>query len=180
MTVSYQYDVASSTSGGFIRLLFRWRGSIWKLVYVEMSLFTAAYFTLTMLYRFLFSESQKKDIRKNCVPMFHFYGFNTSQFCVGFLCLFHRHQMVESIHSHSLARQIDEQYFFFMYVAGTEETDRVLRRTLMRYLNLALILVLRSISMAVKKISDQRTRCRSRFHDKIRIGDVKLSSINGI
>lgn len=60
MTVSYQYDVASSTSGGFIRLLFRWRGSIWKLVYQEMLLFTAAYFTLTMLYRFLFTDFQKK------------------------------------------------------------------------------------------------------------------------
>lgn len=38
-----------------------------------------------------------------------------------------------------------------MYVPGTDETSRMLRRTLMRYLNLSLVLVLRSISIAVKR-----------------------------
>ena len=38
-----------------------------------------------------------------------------------------------------------------MYVPGTDEKSRMLRRTLMRYLNLTLILVLRSISKAVKR-----------------------------
>ncbi|XP_054724620.1 bestrophin-1-like isoform X2 [Uloborus diversus] len=38
-----------------------------------------------------------------------------------------------------------------LYVPGYDETSRVLRRTLMRYLNVALVLVLRSISMAVKR-----------------------------
>ncbi|GIY56058.1 hypothetical protein CDAR_413742 [Caerostris darwini] len=127
---------------------------------------------------FIFGIAEK-DIRKNCVPMFHFYGFNTSQFCVGFLCLFHRHQMVESIHSHSLARQIDEQYFFVrrrdrrdgsstkadpheVPEPGPNSCPQVHQHG------------------CQEKISDQRTRCRSRFHDKIRIGDVKLSPINGI
>lgn len=38
-----------------------------------------------------------------------------------------------------------------MYIPGFDEDSRVLRRTLMRYLNLSLVLVLRSISMAVKR-----------------------------
>ncbi|XP_013786342.1 bestrophin-2-like, partial [Limulus polyphemus] len=38
-----------------------------------------------------------------------------------------------------------------LYVPGADESSRMLRRTLMRYLNLALVLVLRSISMAVKR-----------------------------
>ncbi|XP_074594690.1 uncharacterized protein LOC141850059 isoform X2 [Brevipalpus obovatus] len=38
-----------------------------------------------------------------------------------------------------------------MYVPGSDETSRMLRRTLMRYLNLTLVLVLRSISIAVKR-----------------------------
>lgn len=38
-----------------------------------------------------------------------------------------------------------------LYVTGNDEYARTLRRALMRYLNLSLILVLRSISSAVKK-----------------------------
>lgn len=38
-----------------------------------------------------------------------------------------------------------------LYVPGNDEHVRILRRTLMRYLNLTLVLVLRSISSAVKK-----------------------------
>ncbi|KFM77568.1 hypothetical protein X975_12393, partial [Stegodyphus mimosarum] len=59
MTVSYQYDVASSASGGFIRLLFRWRGSVWKVVYREMLIFTVCYILLTILYQFVLADSQQ-------------------------------------------------------------------------------------------------------------------------
>lgn len=38
-----------------------------------------------------------------------------------------------------------------LYVTGNDEYARMLRRAMMRYLNLSLILVLRSISSAVKK-----------------------------
>lgn len=38
-----------------------------------------------------------------------------------------------------------------LYITGNDEYGRTLRRALMRYLNLSLILVLRSISSAVKK-----------------------------
>ncbi|GFV50206.1 bestrophin homolog [Trichonephila clavipes] len=61
MTVSYQYDVASSASGGFIRLLFRWRGSVWKVVYREMLLFTVCYIVLSLLYNFALTEGQQRS-----------------------------------------------------------------------------------------------------------------------
>lgn len=38
-----------------------------------------------------------------------------------------------------------------LYITGNDEYSRMLRRALMRYLNLSLILVLRSISSAVKR-----------------------------
>lgn len=60
MTVSYQYEVASSTSGGFTRLLFMWRGSLYKLIYRELLLFAVAFGLLSAAYRNLFSEPQKR------------------------------------------------------------------------------------------------------------------------
>ncbi len=38
-----------------------------------------------------------------------------------------------------------------LYLPGNDERTRLFRRSLMRYLNLTLVLVLRSISSAVKK-----------------------------
>jgi predicted membrane chloride channel (bestrophin family) len=63
MTVSYQYEVASSTSGGFTRLLFMWRGSLYKLIYRELLLFLAAFGILSALYRHAFTEEQKRQVQ---------------------------------------------------------------------------------------------------------------------
>ncbi|XP_023290549.1 bestrophin-4 isoform X2 [Orussus abietinus] len=104
MTVSYQYQVASSTSGGFTRLLFMWRGSLYKLIYRELVLFLFLFGTLSAVYRYVLTVPQKRVM-------------------------------------HSVA----------LYVTGDDEYGRMLRRGLMRYLNLSLILVLRSISSAVKR-----------------------------
>jgi predicted membrane chloride channel (bestrophin family) len=60
MTVSYQYEVASSTSGGFTRLLFMWRGSLYKLIYRELVLYLLLFGTLSALYRHVFTVAQKK------------------------------------------------------------------------------------------------------------------------
>ncbi|RXG55999.1 Bestrophin-1 [Armadillidium vulgare] len=38
-----------------------------------------------------------------------------------------------------------------LYVSGNDDKGRILRRSLVRYLNLSLVMVLRSISSAVKK-----------------------------
>ena len=60
MTISYQRDVASSTAGGFTRLLFKWKGSLYKLIYRELLLFLASYILLSLIYRQLLTENQKK------------------------------------------------------------------------------------------------------------------------
>ncbi len=59
MTISYQRDVASSTAGGFTRLLFKWKGSLYKLIYRELALFISAYIILSLVYRELLTEYQK-------------------------------------------------------------------------------------------------------------------------
>ncbi|GFQ73700.1 bestrophin-1 [Trichonephila clavata] len=87
MTVSYQYDVASSASGGFIRLLFRWRGSVWKVVYREMLLFTVCYIVLSLLYNFALTEGQQRIFEKvvffcstfmDLIPLSFMLGFYVS------------------------------------------------------------------------------------------------------
>lgn len=60
MTVSYQYEVASSTSGGFTRLLLMWRGSLYKLIYRELVLFVIMFASLSAIYRHALTDLQKR------------------------------------------------------------------------------------------------------------------------
>ncbi|XP_071454392.1 bestrophin-2-like [Hetaerina americana] len=149
MTVSYQYEVASSTSGGFTRLLFKWRGSLWKLIYRELSLYLVAFGILSALYRHAFGEEQKRLFEKVVVYCDTFINLIPLSFVLGFYVAY-------------VAARWWQQYMAIpwpdkmmhcvaLYVNGDDETGRLARRTLMRYLNLSLVLVLRSISSAVKR-----------------------------
>lgn len=69
MTVSYQYQVASSTSGGFTRLLLMWRGSLYKLIYRELVLFLVFFGAVSAVYRHLLTDWQKKFAFKQSFPI---------------------------------------------------------------------------------------------------------------
>jgi len=149
MTISYQRDVASSTAGGFTRLLFKWKGSLYKLIYRELVLFLSAFILLSMVYRQLLTPNQKKlfemvvkyfDAFLNLVPLSFVLGFYVSYVASRWWQQFLAIPWPDKLF-HSVA----------CFVDGFDEEARMLRRSLLRYMNLALILVLRSISSAVKQ-----------------------------
>lgn len=53
MTVSYSLEVANARFGGFSKLLFRWRGSIYRLLYKELLVFCGVYLFFSVCYRYL-------------------------------------------------------------------------------------------------------------------------------
>ncbi|KAJ1345479.1 Bestrophin 15 [Parelaphostrongylus tenuis] len=62
MTVSYNLDVSSTSIIAFFRLQLRWRGSIWKSVLKELTIFSSAFAIITTIYRtnHFLSEEQRK------------------------------------------------------------------------------------------------------------------------
>lgn len=52
MTISY--------SDRFWKLLFRWKGSLWKSLYKELIGYLLIFYSINFLYRFCLTESQKK------------------------------------------------------------------------------------------------------------------------
>ncbi|KAF4532958.1 hypothetical protein B566_EDAN000646 [Ephemera danica] len=149
MTVSYQYEVASSTSGGFTRLLCKWRGSLYKLIYRELFLFLMAFGTLSILYRQTFTLEQKRLFEKVVVYCDKFITLIPLSFVLGFYVTYVAGRWWQQYMAIPWPDKI--MHCVALYVAGEDEYGRMLRRTLMRYLNLSLILVLRSISSAVKR-----------------------------
>ena len=72
--------------------------------------------------------------------------FKINKTCMNFL--FKRRTILLSIVVFCVVRVM---HSLALYISGNDDHGRMLRRTLMRYLNLSLILVLRSISSAVKR-----------------------------
>lgn len=52
MTVTYSSKVANATFFGFHRLLLKWRGSIYKLLYREFIVFAVLYTAISFMYRY--------------------------------------------------------------------------------------------------------------------------------
>ena len=60
MTISYSREVFTSTGTGiFLRLLGRWKGSIYKLVWRDLFVYVSIYTVLSVIYRFELSEEGK-------------------------------------------------------------------------------------------------------------------------
>jgi hypothetical protein len=53
MTVTYSSKVANATFFGFHRLLLKWRGSIYKLLYREFIVFAVLYTAISFVYRYI-------------------------------------------------------------------------------------------------------------------------------
>jgi len=149
MTISYQRDVASSTAGGFTRLLFKWKGSLYKLICRELSLFLIVYILLGAFYRQLMNQDQKR-LFESVVKYFDaFLSLIPLSFVLGFYVSYVASRWWQQF----LAIPWPDKLFHTVacYIPGYDEESRMLRRSLMRWMNLAMILVLRSISSAVKQ-----------------------------
>ncbi|XP_037355528.1 bestrophin-4 [Talpa occidentalis] len=149
MTVSYTLKVAEARFGGFSGLLLRWRGSIYKLLYKEFLLFIALYALLSITYRLLLTQEQKHvyaQVARYCnrsaelIPL---------SFVLGFYVTLVVNRWWAQYTSIPLPDQL--MCVITASVHGEDERGRLLRRTLIRYANLASVLVLRSVSTRVLK-----------------------------
>uniref|UniRef100_A0A8D0UEP8 Bestrophin n=1 Tax=Sus scrofa TaxID=9823 RepID=A0A8D0UEP8_PIG len=144
MTVSYTLKVAEARFGSFSGLLLRWRGSIYKLLYKEFLLFVALYALLSITYRLLLTQEQRQvyaQVARYCnrsadlIPL---------SFVLGFYVTLVVNRWWAQYTSIPLPDQL--MCVISASVHGVDERGRLLRRTLIRYANLASVLVLRSVS----------------------------------
>ena len=87
MTVTYIHHVPSAdTPGSFLRLLFLWKGSVFKGIWKDLLLYLAVYGVLSIFYRFLmvFDENVKLNFERVCVYMNKFENLIPLPFLLGF------------------------------------------------------------------------------------------------
>ncbi|XP_053498390.1 bestrophin-1 [Ictalurus furcatus] len=149
MTVTYSRRVADARLGTFSYLLLRWKGSIYKLLYRELLIFIVLYYIISVLYRFLLDDGQRRLFEKLAIYCDQYAQLIPVSFVLGFyvtLVVSRWWGQFESIPwPDRLAVLVGG------YIRGADEGARLIRRSLVRYANLSGILIYRSISTAVYK-----------------------------
>ncbi|KAL7640792.1 UNVERIFIED_CONTAM: hypothetical protein RMT77_009067 [Armadillidium vulgare] len=150
MTVTYTYEVASCKGFGcFWKLLFRWRGSIYKLVWPDLFLYTTLYYIIRLVYQFGLNPSQRKIFEKvsehcekftDLIPVSFVLGFYVSIVVQRWWAQYEYLPWPDSL-----------ALFVSTSIHGQDERSRLMRRTVMRYANLSIVLTLCMISPRVKK-----------------------------
>ncbi|XP_063164659.1 bestrophin-3 [Candoia aspera] len=149
MTVTYSSKVANATFFGFHRLLLKWKGSIYKLLYREFILFACLYTAISILYRCFLSGSQKRYFEKLSIYCDKY----AEQIPVTFVLGFYVTLVVNRWWNQFVNLPWPDRIMFLISstVQGRDDYGRLLRRTLMRYVNLTSLLIFRSVSTAVYK-----------------------------
>ncbi len=154
MTISYTADVANASGFGcFTRILLRWKGSVYKLILKELAAYVSVYMILNVLYRTLlcqpgmdyyrhFFESLKAycSIQMSSVPMTFGLGFYVSLIVKRWW------------DQYSLLPWPDSLAIFVVgLLRGLDERGRLIRRSIMRYVLLSYVIVLRRVSLRVRR-----------------------------
>uniref|UniRef100_A0A0K0FHV7 Bestrophin homolog n=1 Tax=Strongyloides venezuelensis TaxID=75913 RepID=A0A0K0FHV7_STRVS len=149
MTVPYACDVASSDKIGMLKILFKWNGSIWKSVILELFVFLVTYSGVALIIRSVLTDPQRirfVEIRSqlsDClqrIPLVFLLGFFVSVVFNRWIDMFKKIGFIDNI----------------ALVLGCHVPDNTnemyqRKRNIIRYCVLSQALVFRDISIQVKK-----------------------------
>ncbi|CAI4227275.1 unnamed protein product [Auanema sp. JU1783] len=151
MTVSYNLDLSNASLISFVKLQLRWRGSIWKCVFKELLMFSIFFAALTVTYRsdYILTNKQRIlwddfaalfDQKLDYIPLTFMLGFFVTIIVGRWNDIFLNMGWIDNI---ALATAT--------YMRGSDEKSRVLRRNIIRYMVLTQVLLLRDVSMQVRR-----------------------------
>ncbi|XP_052848386.1 bestrophin-4-like isoform X1 [Drosophila gunungcola] len=150
MTVTYTSSVStSSVVNNFLRLLARWRGSIYKVLWVHLIVFFGLYCLLAIIYRLLMNEEGKKFFEA------------ISSYCLSHGALIPL-SFVMGFYVTIVMKRWWEQYTTIPWpdgiailistsIHGSDDRARVMRRTILRYVCLCQVIVFTMIAPRVKR-----------------------------
>ncbi|CAH1389689.1 unnamed protein product [Nezara viridula] len=150
MTVSYTAQVTSCRQFGcFWKLLFRWKGSIYKLLWPNLMVYVMLYSTLSFGYRFLLNEKERTIFEKFSLHCQTYSDLIPVSFVLGFYVSI----VIKRWWDQYLTIPWPDPLAVFVsaFLKGQDDRARLMRRTIMRYANLSLLLTLRMMCPSVKK-----------------------------
>ncbi|XP_017782869.1 PREDICTED: bestrophin-2-like [Nicrophorus vespilloides] len=151
MTVTYTSQVSSTNSrfSIFVKLLFRWKASIYKLIWRDLIVFLALYYAVYFLHIYGFNEDAKKWFQKIVIYCRQYYSLIPLSFVLGFyvdLVMNRFWDQYQSIpYPDTLAIILSAS------MQQQSERSRLARRSIMRYICLSFAITMSMISPKAKK-----------------------------
>lgn len=150
MTVSYTHlSHTAGWVGGLTRLLFIWKGSLFKQIFPDFTLFFSLYAALSLLYRCLLVDYEDHKIQ---YELFCVYCDKFSKVIpISFLLGFYVTQVVSRWWAQFMSLPWPDTLarYLAVYLPGTDPVSRNYRRTVCRWVNLGNVLALRLVSYKV-------------------------------
>ncbi|XP_062136305.1 bestrophin homolog 1 [Drosophila sulfurigaster albostrigata] len=155
MTVSYAGEVPNGSSFGcFWKILWKWRGSVYKLVWRELVAYLCLYLTINVVYRFALTPSQQSLFLK----VRTYFGLQMESIPMSFVLGFYVNLVVKRWWEQYRLLPWPDTLALFISAAipnstggVNNETGRLMRRNIMRYMVLAYVITLQRISLRVKR-----------------------------
>jgi len=150
MTISYTHlSHTAGWVGGLTRLLFIWKGSLFKQIWPDFCLFFGLYAVLSVIYRLILIEYEDYKIKYElfCVYCERFSGVIPISFLLGFYVT----QVVSRWWAQFMSLPWPDTLARYMavYMPGTDEVSRNYRRTVVRWCCLGNVMALRLVSYKV-------------------------------
>eukprot|EP00095_Tigriopus_kingsejongensis_P001211 maker-scaffold1592_size34625-snap-gene-0.6 protein:Tk01211 transcript:maker-scaffold1592_size34625-snap-gene-0.6-mRNA-1 annotation:"PREDICTED: bestrophin-1-like" len=146
-----RYKATNQRLNGIFHLLLVWRGSIFKLIWHDVIVFTVCYFSLSLLYRtvLIHYPVQRELFELICI----YAGRYSAVIPISFLTGFFVTQVVNRWWDQFMSLPWPDKIALKLvsFVPGKDHFRKNLRRTVMRYVNLSTILVYRLVSLKAKK-----------------------------
>uniref|UniRef100_A0A1L8DF52 Bestrophin homolog n=1 Tax=Nyssomyia neivai TaxID=330878 RepID=A0A1L8DF52_9DIPT len=150
MTISYTSEVPNGSSFGcFWRILKKWRGSVYKLVWRELLAYLGIYYAINLLYRYGLNDDQKRTFDK----VRQYFGAQSESIPMSFVLGFYVSLVVKRWWEQYKLLPWPDTLALFISAAipGNDEKGRLMRRNIMRYACLAYVITLQRISLRVKR-----------------------------
>ncbi|KAH8379791.1 hypothetical protein KR009_007289 [Drosophila setifemur] len=155
MTVSYAGEVPNGSSFGcFWKILWKWRGSVYKLIWRELVAYLCLYYTINVIYRFGLTPSQQSIFNK----IRQYFGQQGESIPMSFVLGFYVNLVVKRWWEQYRLLPWPDTLALFISAAipnsnggVNNETGRLMRRNIMRYMVLAYVITLQRISLRVKR-----------------------------
>ncbi|KAF6202441.1 hypothetical protein GE061_004840 [Apolygus lucorum] len=135
--------------GCFWKLLFLWKGSIYKLLWPNLIAYFIMYSTLSICYRFLLSDENKVTFERLSLHCQKYGDLIPVSFVLGFYVTI----VVSRWWDQYTSMPWPDAFAIYVssFINGMDEQSRLMRRTLVRYFNLTLVMAFTMISTAAKK-----------------------------